>query len=605
MHASTAPQKGTSPHIPVKCGLVSVEGIDYERVHSSTRQIIHALFSQRTRGYTYFVRLLNKAIIQQYTLPGQSEDLKEDVAVVTVANGYIELSQLLGISYDRTHMYTLVFRALGLLYLETQGKQMTIIIPLGVYRPPARLGEILRQLLIHYSDRRSHLLSCVKSIIERIPSLIPIEQEVSEQPCQDEVLTRVQRGLAAKGVVDPDGQIAMSVLIEIAPLIATCAEIPTAQHEQRIAEYLPKYYRKAKPSCRQESPQRENQDQAIAATQNLPVGLSNNEQAKRTAARATTTSRTMFVTTAQGRFDPKNLSHGTQVDGEAREVVEACGRLDSENLPANPQTEASLQNVPVSVEANLPIRVDSGQISFFTNGIGIGNNSIRKYIKNISDPDPDLQVPHSEIEKHTPHVSPPIAHPTIRQHALALAKLIEGSEENIGAYVQLCRKYDLQAIKAGVIATLLRKHYPEGKGALKRPGGYYTRQVQRFQAALPEQMAELLEIYSQASYEEIEAALEKQAQAQAVHQRPGVFGPSLATSRIRPGQPMDEGMATKLAERIAAEDPDVQVKGICKMRDGMYAVKVYIDPVEHDYCTIEEWNIYHAQMQAIEQEASR
>jgi hypothetical protein len=392
----------------------------------------------------------------------------------------------------------------------------------------------------------------------------------------------------------------MSVLIEIAPLIATRAETPTAQVKQGIDGYLPKFYRvqslKATPTGRQESPLRENQVQEISATLNLPGSLSTNEQGKRTPAR---------VTTAQWRFNPKNLSCSQQVDGEVSEDVAARGRFVAENLPATQQPEVPLQNVPASVDKNLPVSVDSREISPFTNGIGIGKNSTRKFTKNISDPDPVLQAPRSEVEKHAPYISPPIAHPTVRRQALALATLIEGNEENIGAYVQLLRKYDLQAIKAGVIATLQRKHFPEGRTALRAPGAYFTRQVQRFQAALPEQMAEYLETYAQVSYEEINAALEKQAQAQAVHQQSGVFGLSRPTSHVKQGQSMDEGMATMLARRIAAEDSDVQVKGICKMRDGTFGVNVYIDPVEHNFYSIEEWETYHAQMQALEQEASK
>ena len=69
--------------------------------------------------------------------------MQGDAAVISVTKGYAELSQILSLSYDTTHMYVLVFRALGLLRIEIQGKQMTIIIPLGTYQPPAELGEIL------------------------------------------------------------------------------------------------------------------------------------------------------------------------------------------------------------------------------------------------------------------------------------------------------------------------------------------------------------------------------------------------------------------------------------------------------------------------------
>ncbi len=113
---------------------------------------------------------------------------------------------------------------------------------------------------------------------------------------------------------------------------------------------------------------------------------------------------------------------------------------------------------------------------------------------------------------------------------------------------------------------------------------------------------ELLETYAQASYEEIDAALEKQAQAQTVHQQSVVSPVSQPTSSSRRGKPMDEAMATKLARRIAAEDPYVQIKGACKMPDGTYAVKVIIDPVEYHFRSVEDWEIYYTEMQELDQE---
>ena len=171
--------------------------------------------------------------------------------------------------------------------------------------------------------------------------------------------------------------------------------------------------------------------------------------------------------------------------------------------------------------------------------------------------------------------------------------------------MKLLRENDLLAIKAGVIETLLRKYFTGGRQALRAPGGYYTRQVQQFQTAIPEHIAELLDVYAHSSYEEIEAALKKQAQA--IHRQSGAFGSSRsrAISPNRQGQPMDEEMARTLMRHIVAEDPHVQVKDICKLEDGTYAVNVFIDPVEHKFYSIEEWDTYHAQMQMIEQEASR
>ena len=48
-----------------------------------------------------------------------------------------------------------------------------------------------------------------------------------------------------------------------------------------------------------------------------------------------------------------------------------------------------------------------------------------------------------------------------------------------------------------MIATLLRKYWPQGRGALRKPGGYYTRRVQQFQQAIPEPILTLMHTYEQ------------------------------------------------------------------------------------------------------------
>jgi len=139
MQVSRAVQTVTMPADSMANDKVGAEGVAYERVDPSTRCIIHTLFPAHTCGFAFFLGLLTNAIVKQYVLPSMPKEVRGDAAVVSVVKGYAELSQRLRLSYDTTHMYALVFRALGLLYLETQGKQMTIIIPLGVYRSPAGL----------------------------------------------------------------------------------------------------------------------------------------------------------------------------------------------------------------------------------------------------------------------------------------------------------------------------------------------------------------------------------------------------------------------------------------------------------------------------------
>jgi hypothetical protein len=144
-----------------------VEGIAYERIHPSTRQIIHALFPAHTRGEAFFLGLLANATIKPYVLPGKPEEVNEDAAVVSVMQGCDELCQRVALSYDTTHMYLVIFRALGLLYEEKQGKQTLFHIPLNAYKPPSDLPERLRQLKEHYLDKRPRLRRRVDEIIKQ------------------------------------------------------------------------------------------------------------------------------------------------------------------------------------------------------------------------------------------------------------------------------------------------------------------------------------------------------------------------------------------------------------------------------------------------------
>ena len=302
MPASRAVQKKAMPAQTAEEVINDTKGVEYELVDLSTRRLIEDLLPNGTK---YFHALLKKADFHSHSHP---HPLQEDAAVISLTKGYAGLSQILGMSYDTTHMYTLISHALGLLYIEKRDKQMAIIIPLGKYRPPAELSEILRELKLRYNDRRPKVRRLIDKITEKIALIMPTEEEASEH-YQDELMKRVQRGISAQGVADPDGQIAMSILAEITPLFSNNAHTPTAQSEQRIAEYLPKIYRRSKGttklSIRQESPQQENQDQAIAATKNLPGGMSSIELAPKSAARAATTTKTMTFKTVPGKFNSK------------------------------------------------------------------------------------------------------------------------------------------------------------------------------------------------------------------------------------------------------------------------------------------------------------
>ena len=157
-------------------------GVDYEQVDPYTRHVIHALFPAPTRGYTFYRGLLANAIVTHDKLSRMPQEMRGNAAVVQVT-GYAELSQYIGLSYETTHMYVLIYRALGLLYLEKHDGLTTIILPLGAYRPPAGLGETLLQLRERYRSRRPKVGRLVSKIVERIvPVIQPASQPVFDQP---------------------------------------------------------------------------------------------------------------------------------------------------------------------------------------------------------------------------------------------------------------------------------------------------------------------------------------------------------------------------------------------------------------------------------------
>ncbi len=603
------------------------EGVDYERVDPTTCRLIHALFPPHTCGFAFFLGLLANAMVKQYALSGLPESVRGDAAIVNVTNGYVGLSQRLHLSYDTTHMYLLIYRALGLLYVEKQGKQTTIIIPLDAYQPPARLVEILAQLKEHYRTRRPRVRRLIDQIAQRMALLLQAEGEQSipgpVPPVQSELLARVGRVLRAQGVADPDGHIAMSIATEITPLVLSQAEeVVPLQAEQEVKAYLPRCYQRSNPLCvtlSQESStagerqDAENRPKSVPATQQA----GNNTYWAATLARFSAPDPTASFprgehnpgrilaapvsAVQQDRFKAMNLSIDLQTEEGTGVTRTGRGGFSVSNLATSQQTGEPFQAAPRQADANLLMRVDSPK-NLPYNGIGDGRKKQEKIILPESFPDPDPALPRAWDDDAPSQSGGPLpqADAPVRQQARVLARLIEGKEENIGAYIILLRKHDPHTLRAAVIATLQRKHFPLGKGGLKKPGGYFTRRVQQFQQAIPEQIMALVQVYAQTSYEGIDAAMATQARIQA----PRGFPPAAPARVVRQkrGTPMDQATAEALARRIPLEDPYVQVRGVSQVQEGSYVVEVLIDPVVYRFSSIETWETYHAQMQELEQE---
>jgi len=613
-------------------------GVGYEQVDPSTRRVIHALFPPSTRGYAFYTGLLANAIVTHDMLSHVPQEMRGDAAIVQVT-GYAELSQYLGLSYDTTHMYVLIYRALGLLYLEKHDGLTTIILPLGAYRPPAGLGETLLQLRERYRSRRPKVGRLVSKIVERIvPFIKPASQPVFDQPpLHDELLTRVQQVLTAQDIADADGQIATRIVAAVAPFVTSHTEdCSFASERQEVHVCPPRSYQESKwgeTVVLQESPSsgREEQVEERNAFGNLPATALHGEQSvqgtvpRRTeqprargrfvatnpaggesAQRKSTRITTLSV--KRSRFGSENLPNGQQTCEAAGVAFSGQGRFDQPNLPANHQAGYASQAAPEPMRKNLPIKVESKILSLNGNGNGKGENNINNiYLSVDTDSVPvpvrtKLRTKRSNGKRQRSPMPCRFAHSSLFNQARALAEVIEGNEENVGAYIALIKQHQPRTLRAAVIATFLRKHWPQGKGMLRRPGGYYTRRVQQFQHAIPEPILSLLDTYEQASYEEIDAAMGAQARTQAARQEPGTSARQ-GTIRPKSGAPMSKATAEALALRITQEDSYVQVRGVCE-EEGVYAVRVYIAPVEHLFAAIEDWECYHAQMHLLEQEES-
>lgn len=403
---------------PAYAAANSLLGVDYDRIDPYTCRVIHTLFPPHTCGFAFFTGLLRNAIVKQCALPDNLADVRRDAAVVSI-KGYAELSLRLGLSYDTTHMYLVVYRALGLLSIEKQAKQTEIIIPLHVYRPPTRLAETLWQLQEHYRTKRPRVRRLVNNVIERLATLVQTESEQKcykrpillqpdQPPCHTEILTRVQQVLAIKDIEDPDGQIATCIVTAVTPFIVTHIEaLSSTQEQQEVHAFFSQICpenQQGETTEHQESSsfRRQEQIEKRPVRVNLPTTLSREAGLQGSICRKTGQPRvdgrfsaqnlptllpkresihcnspqkpTQLV--ARGRFDSKNL-HVPQPTGEVLENIFADdGRFTVPNLPANQQSGDSPKHAPELMSMNLPLKVDSEDLLLNGNGNGNGENNI-------------------------------------------------------------------------------------------------------------------------------------------------------------------------------------------------------------------------------------
>jgi hypothetical protein len=237
---------------------------------------------------------------------------------------------------------------------------------------------------------------------------------------------------------------------------------------------------------------------------------------------------------------------------------------------------------------------------------GIGNNI-------ITDPVIGSQEVGAGRSPKGPIAREPESWPAVKSQARALAVFIEGHSANLGAYIKLVRECDAQTILAAVIATLIRKHFPDGRGPLRRPGGYFTRRCQQFQCgSVSAEVAAWVERCGHLPYLEIDGALEA---ASRVRPRMGDHPPAHLQSTMPdeipppiypPGRGgwMNRSEAEELVGRISREDPTVVVKQIQRVylaAGEVHVVEVVIDCIPYAFSSARDWEDYRSRLRAIEE----
>jgi hypothetical protein len=267
-------------------------------------------------------------------------------------------------------------------------------------------------------------------------------------------------------------------------------------------------------------------------------------------------------------------------------------------------TPADLPAAAISAPTNLPLKVDSPAVKP-SNGNGIGNNiniSITSLPDSITDPSAGNQQAMMPVDS-------PLPHPLVVSQARELAIFLEGKadEGNLGGYITLIRGYPPPIRMAALIATLERKHYPQGKGLLKKPGGYFTRRCQEYLPnSIPDQFADLVTRCMHRPYDEVEAIVKTSLRPLGSRNRYS-FREADESTPLKPtrGAYMDKTTADALAIRISQEADYAKVKSLRKVchaeGEAVYVVEVSIGSMDCVFASFQEWEHHHAQVQALDE----
>ena len=558
--------------------LSAVPGVHYGQLDPSIPRAVQALFPARSSAQQFLKAFLAYASAES-ALPDD-----ESTAFATIrVKGYKELSQLLRLAYETTHMYTLVYRVIGLLFVEKQEGELTLRVPLGPYFPPDDLLKVLNDLIEQYRDHRPKVRRMLKNVTGRLQGILKDSarsDRSNQQSFSLELIDCIQQALSSVGIQENNQQIAGCIAAKIAHYIPTERKQTICLVAKGGRENLPQenqgdFEPNALPNEESAAHLPRRRGNAKHIQQNLPEVLS--------------------------RVD-SHYEESTVWQALEREK----GRFSDTDLPLVDSMVADNSPVVFSPDAspedeNLLQQVDSqGATSFIGNGIG------NKNYKYMSLPDPVI-VPPVADELRMPRVDSPLPHHIVVSQARQLALFVEGDErKDQGAFIKLVKDFSPRVRMAALLATMVRKHYPQGKDALRKPGGYYTQRCKEFQAyGVPNELVGLVGRCIDLPYCEVEGLVKASFRHLESRNR-GLHHEDDETAAIKPkrGIPMDKTTADALAVRISQEGPYAQVKGVQDVRhaEGIaYVVQVTIGRADWDFASVEDWEYHHAQVQSLDE----
>lgn len=144
-----------------------------QKVNSSVLQVVRHLFPEHTRGQLFFVEFLKRAAREQSIIP----DLEKNTVFINTKS-IATLGHELGLSNDTTQKYVKLYIALGLLRKQKFLDRLAFVMLLGIYSPPETLEANLDALI---AKSRSRLRDMAQDVKHRCQVYGLIEQGLTQK----------------------------------------------------------------------------------------------------------------------------------------------------------------------------------------------------------------------------------------------------------------------------------------------------------------------------------------------------------------------------------------------------------------------------------------